>query len=61
MTLNMLIGLFRGLGLLIYGMHMMREGLKTLAQGVLGLKIHKGLISHEVYEKEMKEPRNEIN
>lgn len=31
MTLEMLIGLFGGLGLFIFGMHMMSEGLKTVA------------------------------
>lgn len=31
MTFEMLIGLFGGLGLFIYGMHMMSEGLKTVA------------------------------
>lgn len=31
MTLEMLIGLFGGLGLFVFGMHMMSEGLKTVA------------------------------
>lgn len=31
MTLEMLIGLFGGLGLFVFGMHMMSDGLKTLA------------------------------
>ncbi len=31
MTLEMLVGLFGGLGLFIYGMHIMSEGLKTVA------------------------------
>ena len=31
MTIGMLLGLFGGLGMFIYGMHLMSEGLKIVA------------------------------